>query len=69
MIANEQEFQVTQERVAQFQRRLVDLRRAARPEEFEAVASGYRLELERMHAEVLEYLLRPIFTTEGHRVA
>jgi hypothetical protein len=32
----------------------------ARPEEFEAVASGYRLEIGRMQAEVLEYLLRPL---------
>ena len=28
-------------------------------EEFEAVASGYRLEIERMQAEVMEYLLHP----------
>ncbi len=69
MIANEQEFQVTQERVAQFQRRLADLRRAARPEEFEAVASGYRLEIERMQAEVMDYLLRPVQWGREHRVA
>lgn len=60
MIANDQELQVTQERIAQFQRWLANLRRTARPEEFAALSSGYRLEIERMQAEVLDYLLRPI---------
>jgi len=59
MIANSQEFKATQERIAQFQQWLVQLRRTARPEEFDAVASGYRLEIERMQAEVMEYLLHP----------
>ena len=43
-----------------FQRWLAGLRQTARPEEFEAITSGYRLEIERMQAEVLEYLLRPV---------
>ena len=60
MITNDQELRVTQERIARFQRRLIDLRQTARPEEFEAISSGYRLEIERMQAEVLEYLLRPV---------
>ena len=60
MITNDQELQVTQERIAHFQRWLADLRQTARPEEFEAISSGYRLEIERMQAEVLEYLLRPV---------
>jgi hypothetical protein len=60
MITNDQELRVTQERIAHFQRRLIDLRKTARPEEFEAISSGYRLEIERMQPEVLEYLLRPI---------
>jgi len=60
MITNDQELRVTQERIAHFQRRLIDLRQTARPEEFEAISSGYRLEIERMQAEVLEYLLRPV---------
>lgn len=38
----------------------MQLRQTARPGEFEAVSSGYRLEIERMQAEVLEYLLRPL---------
>ncbi len=59
MITNDQELGVTQERVAHFQNWLGQLRRTARPEEFDTLASGYRLEIERMQAEVLEYLLRP----------
>ena len=60
MIRNDQELEVTQGRIVQFQRWLTQLRQTARSEEFEAVASGYRLEIERMQAEVLEYLLRPL---------
>jgi hypothetical protein len=60
MIKNDQELHVTQERIAHLQGWLIQMRRTARPEEFEAVASGYRLEIERMQAEVLEYLVRPL---------
>jgi hypothetical protein len=59
-IANDQELQVTKERIEQFQRWLAQMRRTARPAEFEAVTSGYRLEIERMQADVLEYLLCPL---------
>ena len=62
MITNDQELQVTRERTARFQQWLMQIRQTARPEEFEAVSSGYRLEIERMQAEVLEYLLRPLPT-------
>ncbi len=58
-IANDHELQVTKERIEQFQRWLAQMRRTAQPAEFEAVTSGYRLEIERMQAEVLEYLLCP----------
>ena len=58
MIRNDQELEVTQERIAYFQRLLAQLRVTATPEEFPAVMSGYRAEIERMHAEVLEYLTR-----------
>jgi len=60
MIANDHELKVTQERIAHLHGWLAQIRQNARPEEFEAVASGYRLEIERMQAEVLEYLLRPL---------
>ena len=59
MIANDQELKATQERIAKFQGWLVQMRQTARPEEFEAAGSGYRLEIERMQAEVMEYLLHP----------
>ena len=65
MIANGQELGVTQERVAHFQRWLVNMRRTARPEEFDAITAGYRLEIERMQAEVLGYLLRPPVAEEA----
>ena len=60
MILNDKELEVTQERIKHFQRVLVNLRHTARPEEFEAVTGGYRLEIERMQAEVLDYLLSPL---------
>jgi hypothetical protein len=62
VITNDQELQVTQERIARLQRLLLQLRSTARPAEFQALASGYRLEIERMEAEVLDYLTRPLET-------
>jgi hypothetical protein len=59
MITNDLELTATRERIAKFQGWLVQMRRTARSEEFEAVASGYRLEIERMQAEEMEYLLHP----------
>lgn len=59
MIRNEQELKVTQERIDYFQQLLMQLRQTARPEEFPAVSGGYRIEIERMQAEVLEYLTLP----------
>jgi hypothetical protein len=60
MIGNDKELQVTQERISRFQQWLLQMRSTARPQEFDAVAGSYRLEIERMQAEVLEYLLRPL---------
>lgn len=60
MIANDNELRVTQQRITYFQQLLANLRQTARPDEFEAVAGGYRLEIERMHAEVMGYYLRPL---------
>lgn len=59
MIQNDQELQQTQERIAKFQNWLWQMRQTTRPGEFEAMASGYRLEIEKMQSEVLDYLLRP----------
>jgi len=60
MIHNDQELAVTQERIAYFQQVLAQLRVTASPEEFPAVASGYRAEIVRMQDEVLAYLTRHV---------
>ena len=58
MIQNDQELDVTRERIAYFERLLRELRVTAKPQEFPAVASGYRAEIERMQRDVLNYLTR-----------
>jgi hypothetical protein len=55
MISNDQELAVTRERVAKLERLLEDLRKTARSEEWPALGSGYRLEIERMRSEMLAY--------------
>jgi hypothetical protein len=59
MITDDQELEATQERLVRLQRWLAQMRLTARPEEFEAAAGGYRLEVKRMQAEILAYLQRP----------
>ena len=59
MINNENELRVAQRRVKPFHSWLLQFRQTCRPVEFEALASGYRLEIERMRAQILDYLLRP----------
>ena len=57
MIRNDQELAVARTRVAQLERLLETLKTIARPEEWRAMSSGYRLEIERMQGEVLDYLV------------
>jgi hypothetical protein len=57
MIHNDNELMVTRERVAKLERVLEALRKTARPEEWPALSSGYRLEIERMQGEILDYLV------------
>ena len=57
MIRNDQELAVTRERVGKLERILGSLRATARPEEWPALSSGYRLEIERMQGEILDYLV------------
>ena len=59
MIQNEEELRVTKARIERFQKWLLDMRQRVEPKEFLLMSSGYRLEIERMQAEVLEYLLYP----------
>jgi hypothetical protein len=58
MIKNDLELNVMQERVAALERLLLTLRPTARPEEWTALSSGYRLEIERMQGEILDYLIQ-----------
>ncbi len=57
MIRNREELTVTRERVAKFEALLEALRQTARPEEWPSLSSGYRLEIERMQGEILDYLV------------
>lgn len=45
------------ERVAKLEGILEELHKTARPEEWPALSSGYRLEIERMQGEILDYLV------------
>ena len=58
MIQSDQELAVARVRASKLERLLEDLRETARPEEWPALSSGYRLEIERMQGEILDYLVR-----------
>lgn len=60
MIKNVEELEVTRQRIAQFQQMLTQIRQTASSSDFESMASGYRLEIEKMQADVMDYLLRPV---------
>jgi hypothetical protein len=59
MIRNDNELSVTRDRVATFERMLDELRKTARPEEWQELSSGYRSEIERMQREIQDYLVQP----------
>jgi hypothetical protein len=57
VIGNEQELAVTLDRIAKFQRQVVELRRSEPdPDNFHAAASGFLAEIDRMQLEVRQYL-------------
>ena len=58
MIHNDQELKATQERIAYFYQLLAQFRVTASPENYSAMSGGYLAEIEKMQAEVLEYLRR-----------
>jgi hypothetical protein len=60
MIRNDQELAVTRERVATFERILEELRQTARPEDWPELSSSYRVEIERMQRDILDYLVRAV---------
>ncbi len=60
MIHSDQELAVARERASKLERLLEDLRNTARPEEWPALSSGYRLEIERAQGDALDYLTRAL---------
>ena len=60
MIQNDIELKTSQQRIAYFQDLLLQLRVKASAEEFSLVSGGYRMEIEKMQEEVLEYLTRHV---------
>lgn len=65
MIQNDQELQVTRERITYLLDLLLRLRVTSRPEELALVSGGYRAEVERMQGEVLDYLTQPASQTKA----
>lgn len=60
MVRNDQELAAMRERVTRLERLLENLRKTTRPEEWPELSSGYRLEIERMQGEILDYLVRAV---------
>lgn len=58
MIRNDHDLVATRARVAKLEALLESLRKTARAEEWPALSSGYRLEIERMQGEILDYLVQ-----------
>jgi len=56
MIQNDQELEGMQERIAFFCRLVANIRKVESADNFPFMASGYLAEIEKMNAEVLEYL-------------
>lgn len=57
MIANDQELNVTLERIARFQRQVAHLRNVEKnPENYHGSVSGFLAEIDRMQLDVREYL-------------
>ena len=65
MICDDKEMAVSRERLAKLEHTLETLRKTARPEEWPALSSGYRLEIERMQGEILDYLVQTAPRREG----
>lgn len=58
VIQNNVEFEGTQKRIAYFSRLVANMRKVESPENFPCLASSYIAEIEKMNAEVIEYLKR-----------
>jgi hypothetical protein len=58
MIQNDQEFEVTKERIRYFQQQVEKLRQVeTNPQNYRLSAGGFLAEIDRMNLEVREYLL------------
>ncbi len=70
MIQNDIELKATQERIAWFESLVAQFRVAAlSPTEFKLMSGGYLAEIEKMHAEVMEYLRKQASETEPAEAA
>jgi hypothetical protein len=58
LIHNDVELKATQKRIALFEGWVAQFRVTIPPAEFKLMAGGYLAEIEKMHAEVMEYLRR-----------
>ena len=58
MIHSDAELQGTQERIAFFSRLVAIMPHVEKPGHFKYMTSGYLVEIEKMHAEVIAYLSR-----------
>jgi hypothetical protein len=58
MIHNDTELQAAQERILLFERTLAEARRTYTPGNYQAMAEGYLAEIDKMQAEIREYLSR-----------
>lgn len=67
MIRNDEELALTRSRRAKLERQLEDLRARARTDEWPSLSAGYRLQIERMQAEILDYLVRAAQRTDSSR--
>ncbi|MGH8550413.1 MAG: hypothetical protein ACRERU_17800 [Methylococcales bacterium] len=67
MIQNDNELAVTRDHAAKLEKLLESLGQGSRPEEWPALSSGYRLEIERMQGDILDYLTEPASTAVTRR--
>ena len=58
MIQNDSELKAMQERIARFESWVAQFRVTTSPAEFKLMSGAYLAEIEKMHAEVMEYLSR-----------
>jgi len=56
MIQNDSELQATQERILRFERFLCEARKTTAPANYQVMAEGYFQEIDKMCAEIREYL-------------